>query len=51
MLWSSSIFTSNIRTIGECVQALMDAAVEEVKMPALTALHTGKSAPALVARR
>jgi UrcA family protein len=35
----------------KCRQTLIDAAVEQVNRPALTALHTGKSAPKLVARR
>jgi UrcA family protein len=35
----------------KCRQTLVDAAVEQVNWPALTALHTGKSVPRLEARR
>ncbi len=35
----------------KCRQTLIDAAVEQVNRPALTALHTGKSVPKLLARR
>lgn len=46
----SSNASSQIENL-KCRQALVDAAVEQVNRPALTALHTGKRTRRLVVRR